>query len=150
MSGGWTGCGCRHPNVPTTVNGCAFTLSFATSRATQRAHPQAAVLSWPSSPPRTSPWLSEAELPLPLGCCSNRPRSRAPRALRPRQPPLAARAHPSTPNRLSSGYGDRGLRAGAHVPSVPPRASNNNSEPEPRTSNLEPPEKATLTTLRPP
>src|ERR1035437_5289380 len=61
LSGGWTGCGCRHPNVPTTANGCAFTLIFATSMATQRAHPQAAVLSWPSSPPRTSPWPSEAK-----------------------------------------------------------------------------------------
>jgi len=28
LSGGWTGCECRHPNVPTTANGCAFTLIF--------------------------------------------------------------------------------------------------------------------------
>ena len=89
-------------------------MIFATSMATQRAHPQAAVLSWPSSPPRTSPWPSEAKLPLPLSCWSNRPRNRAPPAPRSRQRPLATRAHSSTPDRLCSLAAARGdcARAG--------------------------------------
>jgi len=68
--------------------------------ATPWGHLQAAVLSWPSSPPRTSPWPNEAKLLLLSGCCSNQPRKRAPDPFGLRRPPLPARPRPSTPNRL--------------------------------------------------
>jgi hypothetical protein len=101
LSGVWTRCECRHRNVPTTASGCAFILIFATSTATPWAPPLATVLSWRSSPRRTSPWPSEAKLRLRSGCCSNQPRREVPNTLRLQRPPRPTRPRSSTANRLS-------------------------------------------------
>jgi hypothetical protein len=57
-----------------------------------------------------------------MGCCSNQPRNRASRALRPRQTSTGSpRARLNSQPAVLSGYGDRGLRTGAHLPPVPPQ-----------------------------
>jgi len=102
LSGGWTRRGCRHPNVPTTVSGCASIWISATNTATRSAPPRALGHFSVSWRPKTSPRSKDTKLLMPSGSCLADPwsqgqasRRKQPKAQRAAHPPQAAEARRS-------------------------------------------------------